>query len=108
MSPRTITATSVLAMHAVTQHALNHQLPAPRTIDAPRASLGETRVQVWVDSAALDAWIAVARVVEEIRTTPSTVDGYQVALADVLVPSPIGDVAVTLRATRPVVVAVAS
>lgn len=101
MSTATDDATIGIAMYAVAQHMLDHQLPAPVTIDQPRLILGERAVIVIVNSEDSTPWLDSMVVDEERVAGPSEVmAGREHVTYDGRIPSAVGDVAVQVRTMR--------
>lgn len=106
----TVAKTATFAMYAVAQHMLDHRLPAPFSIKAPSvcpAETGTRRVTIAVPSSAATEWLDSVLVVDE-RTRPAVVPTDVMKRAgrwihveyDVLIPSPLGDVAATIALVR--------
>jgi hypothetical protein len=74
--PANIAATTTIGFHAVAQHMLDYDLPAPYGIDSPNAcSRAHDAILVSVPSTALDAWLETI-VVDDEDTRPSDFAGY--------------------------------
>lgn len=105
MTPDTVTKTAGLAMHAVAQHMLDHRLPAPFSIAMPIRCPNHghpQRIKIGISSTDITEWLDSVLVVAE-RTEPARlVDGVRWVREeyDVLVPSPVGDVAATIALVR--------
>jgi hypothetical protein len=100
----TVAKTTTLAMYAVAQHMLDRRLPAPFSIAMPVrcARHGHPqRIKIGIPSADITEWLDSVLVVTE-RTEPALIDGIRWIREeyDVLVPSPVGDVAATIALVR--------
>lgn len=92
----TITATAAsvaFVFKAFSDHAVEHQLIAPHTV-----TVDDGEVVLRLDSLAGPRWLATVQVDEE--TIKVLRPGWELVVAKVRIPSPIGDAHVTLRFAR--------
>lgn len=97
----TAAKTATLAMHAITQHALDHGLDTWR-IEHPTWDL-TGGILVAVEREHLDAWLDSVRVLDDpdVRRGNDETSRIEMVSYPALLPAAIGDVRITVVSSRP-------